>query len=425
MSTINTITKTLSIAPDGIPTVMRLSQNENGRQLVFELSDEVPGGSTVVLAGTKPDGHVYSVSGTISGNTATFDEDIQLTAVAGYWDAKVVIMNGTDTVATGRVKFIIDPDTVDPGSIPSDSQLDSLVAQAQAYAEIASEYAYGAPLAAVTAADMTDHDQVYIYVGSEAGYTAGDWYYWNGSSWVSGGQYGSGTMTIDSAMSNFSTNPVQNKVVNAAILNAIASIPITNNDDGGWGLAVYDHPYSTREWVGMEWEHWDTQDLDVDYVPTLTDGNGDPSYSGKIKSKYLPSASSSQYGAVKLDSVITEEYQNYNWYGAVTRDNNGSDETIYFPQLVSENQYGQWIVPDPDGVIRAKYLPQASDTDRGIVILDDNLDTDSNNAINNSTVAYAMPTSASVSNTGLITFKNQLNQSVFTLQLPIYNGGVS
>lgn len=32
--------------------------------------------------------------------------------------------------------------------------------------------------------------------------------------------------------------------------------------------------------------------------------------------------------------------------------------------------------------------------------------------------------SASISNTGLITFKNEDNTAVFTLQLPIYNGGV-
>ena len=39
---INTIKKALSIAPNGIPTVVRLSQNENGRTLEFELSDAVP-----------------------------------------------------------------------------------------------------------------------------------------------------------------------------------------------------------------------------------------------------------------------------------------------------------------------------------------------------------------------------------------------
>lgn len=47
----------------------------------------------------------------------------------------------------------------------------------------------GAPLVASTAAGMTDTDKVYIYTGTETGYTAGNWYYWNGTEWTSGGIY--------------------------------------------------------------------------------------------------------------------------------------------------------------------------------------------------------------------------------------------
>ena len=49
----------------------------------------------------------------------------------------------------------------------------------------------GAPLVASTAAGMTDHTRIYVYVGSEAGYTNGHWYYWNGSAWADGGTYNS------------------------------------------------------------------------------------------------------------------------------------------------------------------------------------------------------------------------------------------
>lgn len=35
-----------------------------------------------------------------------------------------------------------------------------------------------------------------------------------------------------------------------------------------------------------------------------------------------------------------------------------------------------------------------------------------------------LSTSASIDGTGLITFKNDDNQTTFTLQLPVYNGGV-
>ena len=49
----------------------------------------------------------------------------------------------------------------------------------------------GAPLTANTAAGMTDRSKVYVYVGSESGYSAGHWYYWTGSAWADGGVYNS------------------------------------------------------------------------------------------------------------------------------------------------------------------------------------------------------------------------------------------
>ena len=49
----------------------------------------------------------------------------------------------------------------------------------------------GAPLVANTASAMTDKTRIYVYVGSQTGYTAGNWYYWNGSAWISGGVYNS------------------------------------------------------------------------------------------------------------------------------------------------------------------------------------------------------------------------------------------
>lgn len=42
---------------------------------------------------------------------------------------------------------------------------------------------------ASTAAEMMDAGKIYVYTGSEDGYTFGDWYYWNKTAWVSGGSY--------------------------------------------------------------------------------------------------------------------------------------------------------------------------------------------------------------------------------------------
>lgn len=55
----------------------------------------------------------------------------------------------------------------------------------------------GSPLVAVTASQMTDHNRIYVYTGSETGYVAGNWYYWDGEAWVSGGVYNAVAVNTD------------------------------------------------------------------------------------------------------------------------------------------------------------------------------------------------------------------------------------
>lgn len=49
---------------------------------------------------------------------------------------------------------------------------------------------------------------------------------------------------------------------------------------------------------------------------------------------------------------------------------------------------------------------------------------DSKDLVTKEYVDNAAPASASVDSSGLITFKNSTNTSVFTLQLPVYSGAV-
>ena len=59
----------------------------------------------------------------------------------------------------------------------------------------------GTPLVAATASAMTDHNKIYVYTGSESGYTNGHWYYWNGSAWADGGVYNSTALQTDTTLS--------------------------------------------------------------------------------------------------------------------------------------------------------------------------------------------------------------------------------
>ena len=201
---IQTVTINVEAQPtaDRIQTFLVLSQNENGRQIRFRiLGDELPAGCTATLSGEKPDGNVWSKAGTVSDNFVTMNEDIQMTAVAGRWDAQLDIVHGLENIVTAPIRITIEPASVDAGAVPSDTQLEGYVEQCKQYAETAKDEAYGSPLTAATAATMTDQSRVYVYTGSETGYTSGHWYYYNGSAWTDGGVYNAVAVDTDTTLS--------------------------------------------------------------------------------------------------------------------------------------------------------------------------------------------------------------------------------
>ena len=122
-------------------------------------------------------------------------------SVFGEGDVSVKTLNGESLVGSG------DSSTIGTGTLTTTSQnvigaineldsdidsLDTRVTQAEA--------AVGAPRVASTVASMTDTTKVYVYTGSETGYTNGNWYYYNGSSWVSGGVYNSLALETDTTL---------------------------------------------------------------------------------------------------------------------------------------------------------------------------------------------------------------------------------
>lgn len=76
----------------------------------------------------------------------------------------------------------------------------SYATSASASAELAQAFV-GSPLVASTVSAMTDHNKIYVYTGSESGYTAGNWYYYDGSAWTSGGVYNSIAVQTDKTLS--------------------------------------------------------------------------------------------------------------------------------------------------------------------------------------------------------------------------------
>ena len=59
----------------------------------------------------------------------------------------------------------------------------------------------GSAVVANAYSDMTDQSKIYVYIGSEEGYTNGNWYYYDSGEWVSGGVYNAVAVNTDKTLS--------------------------------------------------------------------------------------------------------------------------------------------------------------------------------------------------------------------------------
>lgn len=77
---------------------------------------------------------------------------------------------------------------------------------------------FGTPNIVTQASQMTDTDKVYVYLGSEAGWNSGHWYYYDEgtSSWADGGVYNSVAFVTDTTLS-IAGQPADAKAVGDAL----------------------------------------------------------------------------------------------------------------------------------------------------------------------------------------------------------------
>ena len=96
------------------------------------------------------------------------------------------------------------------------AELAEASAQSAEASAVRAEILYGSPLVANTVADMEEENRVYVYVGSETGYTSGNWYYYDGTTWTSGGVYNGEGVNTDPSLS-IEDMPADAKAVGDAI----------------------------------------------------------------------------------------------------------------------------------------------------------------------------------------------------------------
>ncbi len=157
-----------------------------------------------------------------------------------------------------------------------------------------------------------------------------------------------------------------------------------------------------------------------------------PSIINKIT---LPNGTSYDIGSnlLKLDISIsgtTVTLNQYNSWDDITNQLMQADSTIiyYFNIRLSDNTHTTLFSTRAGGTyINAYFYSLPDENGKVYYIKTPNYGTQSSTTtlqsfdLANSTTSI---TSASINNSGLISYKNANNTTVFTLQLPLYNGGV-
>lgn len=118
-------------------------------------------------------------------------------------DAKAVgdmiVVSNTEPTSP-HTELWIDPDT-ESVLVPTMDDIEGTYAKkSEVESTYARKAAVGSPLRAATASAMTDVTKIYVYTGSESGYTSGHWYYYDGSSWADGGVYNSTAFVTDKTL---------------------------------------------------------------------------------------------------------------------------------------------------------------------------------------------------------------------------------
>ena len=116
----------VNITPDNYPQSLYYSQNDVGREFKINITDfTIPVGATVKIQATKPSGFGFSVAGTVSGNSVTFETTAEMTDEAGRFPAELVVTSGSDVIGTANFLMVGERNPHPEGTI--DGQQETII----------------------------------------------------------------------------------------------------------------------------------------------------------------------------------------------------------------------------------------------------------------------------------------------------------
>lgn len=138
----------VNTTPSQFMASLYYSQGDIGR--VFEIAlassdgESIPSGATVEMVATKPSGFGFTVTGTLTGNVASFTTTETMTNEWGRFPAEIRITSGDDIIGTANFYLVGEKnphpdDTVDGDASTIIPQLTLLVERIEAAAEIVDE----------------------------------------------------------------------------------------------------------------------------------------------------------------------------------------------------------------------------------------------------------------------------------------------
>ena len=311
----------INFTPGGAPLHINVSQYDIGLREYEFTPYSTPGtidysnAFSVTLEATKPDGHAVVHNCTYDSDThkITYVLGEQLCAVVGRVWSKLVIRDVDENVlGTAAIIWVVDQAGITDDAILSDSDISAVQDFINEFGSInayrtaldACIDAIGGFNKAATASAMTDHEKVYVYTGNESGYVFGNWYYYNGSAWVSGGQFlGSNSAgliaNVEPAMSATQNYTKDDLLVAMGVL-----YKATTNIASGTSLTVGTNVVATTIADQLKIK----ANIDGDY-PAMKVGNADQLESttyveDKVPYNFRASAGGASIGNREYDTIV-------------------------------------------------------------------------------------------------------------------------
>lgn len=201
----------LDFTEEGLREKIEVVQGDTGRTLTCNIIGvDMTNVSARFYAIKKSGKEIYN-NCLVAGNKVTIDLTEQTLAETGIVKCQLDLRKGSQKVQSFIFNITVTESLMAQSEYLSSNEyrvIDDLAGEVEdnknKIAELDDKKAnkddYGSPLTASTVSAMTDKKKVYVYTGSENGYTAGNWYTWNGTAWVPGGVYNSAVIQTDKTL---------------------------------------------------------------------------------------------------------------------------------------------------------------------------------------------------------------------------------